>query len=109
MELGILRQGIRGPEGEYKLADDSEKTVLTHHFYYVQTSSSINPVTVLYAAFPAYLYLNPNIGAWLLRPLLLSQSSSSYPQMYAAPDLGGAYPNATGNSNAHNMGIERKY
>ena len=49
---------------------------------------SVNPVDVIYAAMPIYLYLNPAILGYLLRPLLEFQDSSRYPNNYAALDLG---------------------
>lgn len=91
--------------------------------------SSVNPVDVMYAAMPAYLYLNPNILGYLLRPLLEFQDSNQYQNPFAAPNLGESwrlaacvqqltglvsghlgtsFPNATGNTKAHNQGIERK-
>ena len=54
----------------------------------VPSWNSVNPVNVLYAAFPAYLYLNPNLGSYALKPLLHYQSSPVFPQLYAASDLG---------------------
>ncbi|KAI0684505.1 hypothetical protein BC835DRAFT_1523871 [Cytidiella melzeri] len=69
--------------------------------------SSVNPVDVMYAAMPAYLYLNPSILGYLLNPLLEYQDSSQYSNAFAAQNLGGNYPNATGNSKAHSQGIEQ--
>jgi hypothetical protein len=42
----------------------------------------------MYAAMPAYLYLNADILGYLLRPLLEYQNSSQYPNSYAAQNLG---------------------
>lgn len=50
--------------------------------------SSVNPVDVIYAAMPAYLYLNPRILGYLLNSLLDSQDSAPYPNPYAAPNIG---------------------
>ncbi|KAF9527912.1 hypothetical protein CPB83DRAFT_371296 [Crepidotus variabilis] len=61
------------------------------------TTDRINPVDTLYAAFPAYLYLNTSLAGHLLEPLLEFQSSSGYTNAYAAPDLG-TWPNALGNT-----------
>ncbi|EJC98583.1 uncharacterized protein FOMMEDRAFT_96129 [Fomitiporia mediterranea MF3/22] len=63
-------------------------------------------VDVLYAAMPAYLYLNPAILGYLLSPLMEYQESTQYTNPYAAQDLGSQFPNATGNSNGHDQGIE---
>ena len=48
----------------------------------------VNPVEVIYASFPAFLYLNVTLAGRLLEPLLEFQSSELYSQVYAAPDLG---------------------
>lgn len=48
----------------------------------------MNVVDVIYAASPIYLYLNPNILGYLLRPLLEYQESHLYQNPYAATDLG---------------------
>ncbi|PAV15277.1 hypothetical protein PNOK_0903800 [Pyrrhoderma noxium] len=70
-------------------------------------SGQINAVDVIYAAMPIYLYLNPDIIGYLLSPLLDAQSSSLYFNNYAAIDLGGPFPNATGNIRGHSEGIEQ--
>ncbi|KAI0766543.1 hypothetical protein BC629DRAFT_1596377 [Irpex lacteus] len=70
-------------------------------------ASSISPVDVMYAAMPVYLYLNPDILGYLLRPLLEFQDSPQYPNQFAAQNLGKAFPNATGNTEVHNQGIEQ--
>ena len=49
---------------------------------------SVNGVDVIYAASPIYLYLNPEILGYLLRPLLEYQESHIYPNPYAAIDIG---------------------
>ncbi|KAI5117537.1 hypothetical protein M0805_004769 [Coniferiporia weirii] len=69
---------------------------------------SVNTVDVLYAAFPALLYLNPELGGYLLAPLLEYQDSDVYTQTYAAMNIGTAYPNATadGINNAHDYQVE---
>ena len=54
------------------------------HFFVISASA----VDILYAAFPAYLYLNPAIGGHLLKPLLVAQDTPLYSQPYAAKDLG---------------------
>jgi len=48
----------------------------------------VNPVEVIYASFPAFLYLNATLAGRLLEPLLEFQSSALYSQVYAASDLG---------------------
>ncbi|KAK0455849.1 hypothetical protein EV421DRAFT_1918400 [Armillaria borealis] len=65
----------------------------------VGNSRRVNPVEMLYAAFPAYLYFNTTWAGYLLEPLLRYQQSSQYTKSYAAPDLGSSYPSAAGNNN----------
>jgi hypothetical protein len=49
----------------------------------------VNPVEVIYAAFPAFLYLDSSLAGALLEPLLEFQTTPSlYSHGYAAPDLG---------------------
>ncbi|KAJ7805078.1 hypothetical protein B0H14DRAFT_2383242, partial [Mycena olivaceomarginata] len=54
----------------------------------VGNSQRVNPTETIYAALPAFMYLDANITGVLLEPLLEYQSSSSYGNSYAAPDLG---------------------
>ncbi|KAF7378321.1 hypothetical protein MSAN_00258100 [Mycena sanguinolenta] len=74
----------------------------------VGNSQRVNPVEVIYAALPAYMYLEPNITGALLKPLLEYQNSSSYTSPFAAPDLGGPFPAVPGNPSSLNAayGIE---
>ncbi|EMD37367.1 hypothetical protein CERSUDRAFT_114040 [Gelatoporia subvermispora B] len=67
----------------------------------------VNPVEVLYQAFPMFLYLNSSFGKLLLAPLLEYQSSPKFPLPYAAADLGNAYPQALGNNSGHSQGLEQ--
>ncbi|KAJ8469414.1 hypothetical protein ONZ45_g16902 [Pleurotus djamor] len=64
-------------------------------------SSSVNDVSILYASFPFFLYLNPEIGRYLLTPLLEYQGSSEYTLPYAARHLGTVYPNAIADTSNH--------
>ena len=50
--------------------------------------SRVNAVDVIYAATPIYLYLNPDILGYLLKPLLEYQESLFYQSPFAASDLG---------------------
>ncbi|KAJ8515462.1 hypothetical protein ONZ45_g7115 [Pleurotus djamor] len=64
-------------------------------------SSSVNDVSILYASFPFFLYLNPEIGRYLLTPLLEYQGSSEYTLPYTARHLGTVYPNAIADTSNH--------
>ncbi|KAJ7458877.1 DUF1793-domain-containing protein [Mycena latifolia] len=64
----------------------------------VGNSQRVNPTETIYAALPALIYLNASLSGLLLEPLLRFQSSPSYGNPYAAPDLGTPYPLAPGNA-----------
>ncbi|KAK0481474.1 hypothetical protein IW261DRAFT_1681366, partial [Armillaria novae-zelandiae] len=66
----------------------------------VGNSRRVNPVEILYATFPAYLYFNTTWAGYLLEPLLRHQQSSQYTETYAAPDLGLLYPISGGNNSS---------
>jgi hypothetical protein len=51
-------------------------------------SKRVNAVETLYAAFPAFMYIDPKLGGLLLEPLFRLQASPKYTIPYAAPDLG---------------------
>ncbi|PIL35873.1 hypothetical protein GSI_01533 [Ganoderma sinense ZZ0214-1] len=70
------------------------------------TDRRVNPVEHIYAAFPMFLYLNASIGGALLQPLLEAQNGLTS-QVYAAMDLGTAYPIASGSRAVLNEGVEQ--
>ncbi|RDX42058.1 hypothetical protein OH76DRAFT_146300 [Lentinus brumalis] len=72
----------------------------------IGNSQRVNPVERMFAAFPAYLYLNASLGGALLAPLLESQDAQS-DLLYAAQDLGSSYPNATATHQPHPQGVEQ--
>jgi hypothetical protein len=89
-------------------------------------SSRVNAVETLYSAFPAFMFIDPGLGAPLLEPLFRLQASSNHSIPYAAADLGMSrvssnsaifrpfvvgsnYPNVTGTNSTHNEGVERPY
>jgi hypothetical protein len=47
-----------------------------------------NPVEQLYAAWPAFMYLNATYGRYILEPLLKYQFTASGSPNYAVKDLG---------------------
>ncbi|KLO15798.1 DUF1793-domain-containing protein [Schizopora paradoxa] len=75
----------------------------------VASSGTTNVVDVLYAGFPAILFLNPDLGQYLLRPILESQVNNGnlIGQPYAPQNLGSQFPNVMSNTSPHNMGIEQ--
>ncbi|KIY50056.1 hypothetical protein FISHEDRAFT_40022 [Fistulina hepatica ATCC 64428] len=66
----------------------------------------VDPVDTMFSAWPAILYLNASWASYILEPLLVYQSSSSYTYDYAANDLGTSFPVATGDSLQSDLGIE---
>ncbi|KAJ7911892.1 hypothetical protein B0H13DRAFT_1614136 [Mycena leptocephala] len=70
------------PDGSFNLSD--VKAFMKD----VGNSGRVNPTEAIYAALPAFMYLNASITGALLEPLLAYQSSTSYKNSYAAPDLG---------------------
>lgn len=79
----------------------------------------------MYAAFPFFLYINASYAGYLLEPVLEYGSSSNWANPYAPRDIGTSndccmyvepnwcvvgtnYPNATGDSSAHNERVERE-
>ena len=48
----------------------------------------MNPVEVLFAAFPMLLYFDSSLGGLLLEPLLRSQAWPNVNQQYASRDAG---------------------
>ncbi|KAF8883857.1 hypothetical protein BD779DRAFT_1443590 [Infundibulicybe gibba] len=64
----------------------------------VGDTSRANPTELMFAAFPAFLYLNASWAGFLLRPSLHQQAVTVPTSAYASPDLGSLYPSALGNS-----------
>ncbi|KAL5494541.1 hypothetical protein ACEPAI_2 [Sanghuangporus weigelae] len=69
---------------------------------------SVNIIDTLYSAFPAFLYLNPELGGYMLSPLLEYQNSPAYTLSNSERNIGTTYPNATadGINNSHDYGVE---
>ncbi|KAI0341899.1 hypothetical protein BDW22DRAFT_1484797 [Trametopsis cervina] len=67
----------------------------------------VTPVEVLYASFPAFLYVNASYGGYLLEPILEYSNSTLWTFPYAPKDLGTAYPNATGDNLPHTQEVEQ--
>lgn len=61
---------------------------LLEQTYICSLSMTVNTVDVLYSAFPAFIYLNPALGKYLLTPLLEYQDSPMYTLDYAARNIG---------------------
>ena len=84
-----LRQALGGVELTVGMSSGSFNTSDVKMFMKdVGTSGRVNPVEVLYAAFPAFLSVNASYGAWLLRPVLDYAGSPGWAQAYAPKDIG---------------------
>ncbi|KAK7754712.1 hypothetical protein SLS62_003270 [Diatrype stigma] len=64
----------------------------------ISSNSDIQTVDVIFPALPLLLYLNPNLVAYLLKPLFLNQENGHYPRTNAIHDLG-TFPLAKGYPN----------
>ena len=47
-----------------------------------------NTVDVIFPAYPAFLYTNPNLVKYLLLPLFEYQATGQYPNKWAVHDMG---------------------
>ncbi|KAI0370619.1 DUF1793-domain-containing protein [Pilatotrama ljubarskyi] len=75
----------------------------------MSATERVNPVERMYAALPAFIYLNSSLIGPMLAPLLDAQDNT-HGMQYAAQDLGTAgvaYPNATGTHGPHSQGVEQ--
>ncbi|KAH9072397.1 hypothetical protein EDB83DRAFT_2220684 [Lactarius deliciosus] len=66
----------------------------------------VNPVEKMYFAFPAFMYIDPDLGGLLLEPLFRLQGSPKYTNPYAAQDLGTSYPDVSISNSPHVQGVE---
>ncbi|KAL4912381.1 hypothetical protein BDW62DRAFT_21051 [Aspergillus aurantiobrunneus] len=62
----------------------------------ISSNGNMNTVDVIFPAHPVFLYTNPDLLKFLLRPHFEIQESGHYPNAYAMHDIGAHYPNATG-------------
>ncbi|PCH43429.1 DUF1793-domain-containing protein, partial [Wolfiporia cocos MD-104 SS10] len=72
----------------------------------IGTDRRVNPVEVMYAAYPMFLYFNSSFCNPLLSPLLEYAASSFYTLPYAASDLGTNYPIASGDNSTQQPGSD---
>lgn len=62
----------------------------------ISSNGNINTVDVIYATFPIFYILSPEILKLLIAPIFSYMESDLYNETYAVHDLGTHYPNATG-------------
>lgn len=72
------------------------------------STMSVNSIDVMYAAFPVFLYVNPELAGYLLAPVLEYMGSSQFTLPYPGKNIGSTYPNATADyvNIDHDYGIE---
>ncbi|KAJ3793241.1 hypothetical protein GGU11DRAFT_419164 [Lentinula aff. detonsa] len=70
----------------------------------ISSDGNINTVDIIMPAWPAFMYLNPKFGKYLLLPLLQYQATGQYPNEWAVHDMGAHYPIANG----HDQGLDEK-
>jgi len=74
----------------------------------ISSSGNVSTIDVVYPAFPAFLYTNPELVRLLIDPLIYYPESGKWPLVYAEHDIGGSYPNASGHNDGggENMPVE---
>jgi hypothetical protein len=70
----------------------------------ISSDGNVNTVDVVFPAYPALLYSNPDLLKLVLEPLYENQEAGDYPNAWAMHDVGSSYPNATG----HPLGNDEK-
>ncbi|KAI0696707.1 hypothetical protein BC835DRAFT_1414100 [Cytidiella melzeri] len=101
------RQAMAGVEVTMSPGNSSDVKMFMKDIGSTSANSRVSPVEVLYASFSSFLYMNVSYGGYLLEPLLEFSNSSRWTFNYAPSDLGLNYPNATGNTAAHNEEVEQ--
>ena len=71
--------------GDSKYVSDC---LLTMTVWLTYLCSWVNPVEIVYASFPFFLFINSTYAGQLLSPLLEFQDTPYYNQAYAARDIG---------------------
>lgn len=59
-------------------------------------AGNVNTLDVLFPATPFFLYANPEMIKYALRPIFEFQEANFYPNGWAMHDLGSSFPNAIG-------------
>jgi len=65
----------------------------------ISSDGNVSTVDVVYPAFPAFLYTNPQLVSLLLDPLFEYAEHGGWPKAFAEHDIGTSYPNAAGHNN----------
>ncbi|EAU30850.1 hypothetical protein ATEG_08718 [Aspergillus terreus NIH2624] len=62
----------------------------------ISSNGNMNTVDVIFPAYPIFLYTNPQLLTFLLKPHFEIQEGGLYPNKYSMHDIGSHFPNATG-------------
>jgi hypothetical protein len=106
----ILALSVRQVYGgiEVTIPNDSLDTSETRAFIKeISSDGNINTVDVIYATFPIFYILSPEIIKLLIAPVFEYMGTSAYTKPYAVHEIGANYPNATGHpSDGEEMPVE---
>lgn len=73
----------------------------------ISSDGNINTVDVIFATFPIFYVLSPEIIKLLIAPVFEYMGTSAYAKSYAVHEIGANYPNATGHpSGGEEMPVE---
>ncbi|GLB33929.1 putative protein with domain of unknown function (DUF5127) [Lyophyllum shimeji] len=67
----------------------------------ISSDGNVNTVDVIFPAWPILLYVNPQLGKFLLEGLFRYQATGLYPNKWSVHDLGASYPNAIGHNDGN--------
>ncbi|KAJ5624405.1 hypothetical protein N7510_000714 [Penicillium lagena] len=70
----------------------------------ISSDGNVNTVDIIFPAYPAFLYSNPDLLKLVMEPLYENQEAGDYPNAWSMHDMGSSYPNATG----HPLGNDEK-
>ncbi|KAK0206361.1 hypothetical protein DFS33DRAFT_1272855 [Desarmillaria ectypa] len=64
----------------------------------ISSVDMVNTVDAIFPAWPLFLYINPELGKYLLNAAFDYQVTGQCPNRYSVHDIGSHYPNATGHN-----------
>lgn len=106
----ILALSVRQVYGgiEVTIPNDSLDTSNTRAFIKeISSDGNINTVDVIYATFPIFYILSPDLIKLLIAPVFDYMGTDAYTKQYAVHEIGANYPNATGHpADGEEMPIE---
>lgn len=106
----ILALSVRQVYGgiEVTIPNDSlDKSEARAFIKEISSDGNINTVDVIFATFPIFYVLSPEIIKLLIAPVFEYMGTSAYARSYAVHEIGANYPNATGHpSDGEEMPVE---